>query len=228
MHPDEELGQHPGGDIIAAELALGVLDRDERAAALRRVLAEPDFAREVETWRVHFGVLFEQSPDEAAPDGLFERIETSLEPRRAAGYWPALTAAMTLVAASLLLVIVLRPAAVPPSEPPASLVASLDPAGPGSALPAIYDPVRGELRIPVAAAAGAGRSAELWMIGPDGVPRSLGLLDATQRTVISIGPADRAKLTPGLKLAISNEPLGGSPTGLPTGPIVASGTLISS
>ena len=33
-------------DVAAAELALGVLDGEERAAALRRVLAEPDFARE--------------------------------------------------------------------------------------------------------------------------------------------------------------------------------------
>lgn len=66
------------------------------------------------------------------------------------------------------------------------------------------------------------------MIGADGVPHSLGLLKAAQRTVIPIAAADRTKLVPGLKLAISSEPLGGSPTGLPTGPIVASGTLISS
>lgn len=229
MNPDEELGQDRGQGTTAAEFALGVLDGEERAAALRRVLAEPEFAREVETWRAHFGVLFDQSHEEAAPTGLFERIETSLEPTgRSAGYWPALTAAMTLVAALLLLVIVLRPAGPLPGPPPAPLVASLDSAGPGAALPAIYDPVRGELRIPAAAASAPGRSAELWMIGSDGVPRSLGLLDARQRNVIPIGPADRAKLVPGLKLAISSEPSGGSPTGLPTGPIVASGALISS
>ena len=41
-------------DVAAAELALGLLDGEERAAALRRMLAEPGFAREVERWRDAF------------------------------------------------------------------------------------------------------------------------------------------------------------------------------
>ncbi len=220
----------PPEDMMAAELALGVLDGDERAVALRRMLADPAFARDVETWRDHFAKLFVQWPEEPAPPGLLERIEQSLQPRRSAGYWPAATALFGLVAASLLLVVVLRPAAPPPGPAPTvpALVATLDSAGPGPALSAIYYPASGELRIPAAAAPAANRSAELWMIGTDGVPHSLGLLHATDRTVIHVAPADRAKLAPGLKLAVSSEPLGGSPTGLPTGPIVASGALISS
>ena len=39
-------------DVIrAGELALGVLDGEERAAALRQVIADPAFAREVDQWR---------------------------------------------------------------------------------------------------------------------------------------------------------------------------------
>ncbi|MGJ3628226.1 hypothetical protein AB5I41_17070 [Sphingomonas sp. MMS24-JH45] len=49
-------------DMAAAELALGVLDGDERAAALRRVLAEPDFAREVARWRDYLAALFADWP----------------------------------------------------------------------------------------------------------------------------------------------------------------------
>lgn len=227
MEPERD----PPEDMTAAELALGVLDGEEHAAALRRVLAEPAFARDVETWRDHFALLFEQWPETAAPAGLFERIERSIEPKGStAGYWRTATGALGLVAASLLLVIVLRPAAPLPSpvENAPVLIASLDQVGPEPALSAIYDPMRGELRIPTAATSAANRSAELWMIGADGVPRSLGLLDANDRTIIHIKPADRAKLAPGLKLAVSSEPLGGSATGLPTGPIVASGALISS
>jgi anti-sigma-K factor RskA len=217
-------------DVMAGELALGVLDGTERAVALRRVIAEPAFAREVEAWRVQLGTMFAQWPDEAAPQDLFGRIEQSLEPtKRPAGYWPAIAAVLTLVAASLLLVIVLRPVATPLDVPPANiLVASLDPANKGVALPAVYDPAKGELRILAAAGVPKGRNAELWMIGQDGVPRSLGLLSEGQRNVVRIAQANRGQLTPGLKLAISNEPRGGSPTGLPTGPIVASGALISS
>ncbi len=221
----------PGEVLTAAELALGVLDGDDRAAALRRVLAEPAFARDVATWRDHFGALFAQWPDEPAPPGLFGRIEDAIEPRRhAAGYWPVATGALALIAASLLLVVLLRPAAPPPGPAMSAplLVASLDGTGPEPPLPAVYDPARGELRIPAATKPATGRSAELWMIGTDGVPHSLGLLDGANRTVIRIAPADRAKLAPGLKLAVSSEPFGGSPTGLPTGPIIASGALISS
>jgi anti-sigma-K factor RskA len=227
MEPERD----PPEDMTAAELALGVLDGEERAAALRRVLTEPAFAQDVEAWRDHFALLFEQWPEAAAPSGMLARIEESIQPKTATpGYWRVATGALGLIAASLLLVIVLRPAVPPPGPVPSApvLVASLDGTGPRSALAAIYDPARGELRIPTAAAPAANRSAELWMIGSDGVPHSLGLLDTADRTVVVIKPADRAKLAPGLKLAVSSEPLGGSPTGLPTGPIVASGALISS
>jgi anti-sigma-K factor RskA len=217
-------------EVTAAELALGILDGSERAAALRRVIAEPKFAREVETWRTHFGAMFAEWPDQAPPPNLLKRIEQSLEPeRRSAGYWPAIATALTLIAASLLLTIVLRPVAAPPGVPgAASLVASLDPVGKGVALPAFYNPANGELRILTGVAVPAGRAAELWMIGQDGVPRSLGLLNAGGRSVVRIASPVRGLLRPGLKLAISSEPTGGSPTGLPTGPIVASGALISS
>ncbi|WP_184060625.1 anti-sigma factor domain-containing protein, partial [Sphingomonas aerophila] len=68
-----------------------------------------------------------------------------------------------------------------------------------------------------------GRVAELWRIGADGVPRSLGLLATGQATQLSLRP----RTGPGLgeTLAISIEPSGGSPTGAPTGPVVATGVL---
>jgi anti-sigma-K factor RskA len=221
----------PGEDITAAELALGILDGEERAAALRLVLADPAFARQVEIWRDRFAELFTEWPEEIAPPGLFARIEQSIRPQDAGtGYWRAATAMFGAIAASLLLILVMRPAASPPVPAPAvpALIASLDSTGPGPALSAVYYPASGELRLPTAASVAANRSAELWMIGADGVPRSLGLLDAANRTVIRIPLADRTKFASGLKLAVSSEPLGGSRTGLPTGPIVASGTLISS
>jgi anti-sigma-K factor RskA len=36
-----------------------------------------------------------------------------------------------------------------------------------------------------------------------------------------------ARITPDATLAVSMEPPGGSPTGQPTGPVIASGTLTS-
>ncbi|ULQ47910.1 anti-sigma factor [Flagellatimonas centrodinii] len=62
------------------------------------------------------------------------------------------------------------------------------------------------------------QAAELWWIGADGTPRSLGVLPSggeLQRVVEALPPA------PSPVLAVSLEPLGGSPTGQPTGPVVA-------
>jgi anti-sigma-K factor RskA len=67
------------------------------------------------------------------------------------------------------------------------------------------------------------RSPELWLIPAGGKPIALGLA-AFGRSVrlnpkVQIGDPARAIL------AVSMEPLGGSPTGQPTGPVVATGAL---
>jgi anti-sigma-K factor RskA len=65
----------------------------------------------------------------------------------------------------------------------------------------------------------ANRSLELWAVPTAGSPRSLGVLPGGSGTV-----ALRSKVLIGADtLAVTLEPLGGSPTGLPTGPIVYAG-----
>ena len=62
------------------------------------------------------------------------------------------------------------------------------------------------------------RSPELWWIGSDGSPRSLGLLPTEGEVELAIQPL---KPAPAPVFAVSLEPRGGSTTGLPTGPVVA-------
>lgn len=226
-------------DMAAAELALGVLDGDERAAALRRVLAEPPFAREVARWRAYFAQLFAAWPAVAPPEGLFARIEATLDGGatpvlRRTGWWPAIAGVATVAAACLALVLLLRPASPPvlPTPAPARavpvLVATLAPTDTTSEakpVAALYDPATSTLRVGAAPLASAGKAAELWVIPADGAPRSMGLLDAAAATPVPVGPDRRALLAPGATLAVSIEPPGGSPTDTPTGPVVAAGTL---
>jgi anti-sigma-K factor RskA len=220
------MASEPDVDMTAAELALGVLDGEERSAALRRVLAEPDFARDVEQWRAHFATLFAETREIEPPPHVFTRIEAGLSPRRIGRLvWPAI---VTAVAASILIVLALRlSTSVAPSGPASTLVAPLASAADGTPIPAVYDRARAEIRLPSAGLTKAGKSAELWMIGGDGVPHSLGLLTAGERSVVAVKPTDRKAMVPGTKLAVSSEPLGGSPSGKPTGPILAIGTFIS-
>jgi len=235
-------------DVAAAELALGILDGEERAFALRRVLAEPGFAQQVERWRHYLGQLFDLWPEMTAPAGVIERVEWTIDGPAAMDvptapsrrfFWPAAAGISSVAAAALLLFIVLRPIERAPrpvqphatptatiaATPPAMLVASIAPTGKGAPVTAVYDPSSGALRLTPAALADANRSAELWVIGGDGVPHSLGLLRSAGATSVSVNPANRARLAAGATLAVSLEPIGGSPTGLPTGPVVATGAL---
>ena len=81
--------------------------------------------------------------------------------------------------------------------------------------------------VPAAYSADATREPELWLIPADGKPRPLGMLRADRAVTIAI-PADLAALTvSNAVLAVSLEPPGGSPTGQPTGPVIATGKLTS-
>jgi anti-sigma-K factor RskA len=69
------------------------------------------------------------------------------------------------------------------------------------------------------------RTLQLWMLPAAGNPQSLGVIDtATVARVALSAPADEA-LRNVPALAVSLEPRGGSPTGLPTGPVLFSGPV---
>lgn len=219
-------------DIAAAELALGLLDGDERAAALRRLLAEPGFARDVERWREHFGALFAAVPAVAPSADLGERVIARLDgpasPRPRPSYWKPLAIASSLAAASMFGLIVSRP---PPALPPATaptpapMVAAFMIEGQEAPLVATYDAAHGRVSMPGPMPIPAGKSAQLWAIVGDGAPQPLGLFhEAGLRVEAEARSA--VPMAPGTTLAISIEPEGGSPTGLPTGPVVGSATLI--
>ena len=73
-----------------------------------------------------------------------------------------------------------------------------------------------------------GKTLEVWLVPPDGTPRSLGLLPSAEggTTVALTLPHDTAEALATSQLAVSLEPSGGSTTGLPTGPVLFSGAVI--
>lgn len=222
-------------DVAAAELALGLLEGDERAAALRRVLADHAFAREVEQWREHFALLFTESAAVEPAAALATKIDERLDPapaphapaNRIVGFWRPLAMMSSLAAASLAAVLVMRvdPAPVVPvaPAPQAQLVAAMAPAEKGTPVALYYDTAQQLVRLP-ALDIPAGHSAQLWAIKGDKPPVPLGLFRIVGTTIIADAKS-AAAFEPGTILAISIEPVGGSPTGAPTGPVVASGAL---
>ncbi len=93
-------------------------------------------------------------------------------------------------------------------------------------LSAAYDPLRGAVVLtPATQREDEGKSAELWVIEGKNPPRSLGVIDIKDPNKHVITSEQLRGLESGATLAISIEPYGGSPTGQPTGPVVATGTL---
>ena len=73
-----------------------------------------------------------------------------------------------------------------------------------------------------------GRAAELWLIPAGQKPISVGLITRDQPTTLTLAPALLVRLGPTALLAVSVEPAGGSPTGQPTGPVIAKGAISAS
>ena len=74
----------------------------------------------------------------------------------------------------------------------------------------------------------AGKTLEVWLVPPQGTPRSLGLFPSEKAgTTVALNlPHDIAEALATSQLAVSLEPSGGSATGAPTGPVLFSGAVL--
>ena len=246
----EEILTGPDEDsVLAAEHALRLLDGPMRSKAESRMRNDPGFAAQVERWQERLSPLFEQVEPVAPPAGLWDSLQArlgggaqvaaandnvaTLEQRLRV--WRGLTAGAAALAAVCVAALVLRTPGSPslpvpvtvPGEAPAARTAPLAVAAlrgeTGAAVVAAYDANSKSLVLTPAVSLDIGKkSAELWLIPAGGKPQSLGLIDPSKPTRIA-APAGVGAA--GAALAISVEPIGGSPTGQPTGPVIASGAL---
>lgn len=216
----------PDDGMLAAEYALGLLEDDEARAAAARVLTDAGFAAEVRFWQERLAGLADEIAPAAVSPALKRRLMRRLfgaEERRwwqAAWLWQGATA-LSLAAAAFLAVEVARFDRVP-----TLYTAELVSEDGALRVLAVYDSVTGHIRVTrTDGAAAQGRDLELWAIGGDGVPVPVGVLpDDEVRAGYEVPEAVRAALAT-LTLAISDEPDGGSPTGQPTGAILAVGQV---
>jgi anti-sigma-K factor RskA len=215
-------------DLLAAEYALGVLAGTERAAAEQRVAREPAFAGLVTDWEQRLAPWAAEIAEVAPPPQLWDRIAGALPAQTQAGglwqsiaFWRGLSfAAGALAAACLAALIYLGP--FTRQQP---LVAAIEGGGHRHFV-ATIDTRRGTVAVvPAAFSADATRVPELWLVPPDGKPRAVGLLRADQTMTLTLPPELAALAKDDAVLAVSLEPPGGSTTGLPTGPVIATGKL---
>ena len=240
MSADDPLAGPPDGhdsETLAAEHALGMLEGAERLAAQTRVAADPQFARAVEGWQARFAALVGAVTPVPAPPAVWSAIERRLgeaEPanvvmlrlKRSLVVWRGASAAAAALAAVLAVALVwphAQPAPVTTAAP-ALMSARLSgtPHGP-TVFVAVYDPGRRAIVLtPASVDASPDRSPELWLIPTGGKPIALGV--AAFDGSVQLVPAAGEGVSHGV-LAVSVEPKGGSPTGQPTGPVIATGQL---
>jgi anti-sigma-K factor RskA len=229
---DDHVPDEGGDDMLAAEFVLGVLSAEDRAVATRRVETEPAFARLVERWEGHFAPMaaaYESvEPPASVKAALDQRLFPEVQSTRPnlwsnLAFWRGLAAA-ALVALAAFAALPYLNAPVP--APEAQLVASLAADGSDVHYLAVYNPANGEVGLShVSGDRASGKDFELWMIEPNKPPVSMGIIPVGSSVHIEVDAAARLKLAQGAVLAVSLEPMGGSPTGLPTGPVVAAGDL---
>ena len=232
----------PNDNELALEYVLGTLDADarERADALRRT--DMVFDRRIGFWEHNLAQLYAAQAEVMPPAQvrglllarLFPQAAVSGEGWRRSLFWwrsLALTAGVAVVALSVVLVGRLGDTRTTPLPPIAQLQQQ-------DIFQPTYcawfktdeemvwvlwaDPDSGKMRAVVPSQNLAfdttQHAMELWMLPADGTaPRSLGLMPATGSAELTM-PANLIAEAKGL--AISQEPPGGSPTGLPTGPVL--------
>jgi len=223
-----------------AEYALGVLDADARAAVAQEILVNEQAATAVALWQRQLAPLAEDFGEITPAARLWPGIRQALQldaptpPLQRPSLWENLRlwqwigVGASLVATACLVLLVVAPLRPPPTVVTGGLMVSTIKQENGVASwTATLDLQRKQI-IVVAASPGAiapDRSTELWLIPSGQKPVPVGVFAAGGVTTLSLSAALLAQLGPTAILAVSVEPLGGSPTGQPTGPVVATGAI---
>ncbi|WP_022706549.1 anti-sigma factor [Paracoccus zeaxanthinifaciens] len=229
MTDDTPLTAQQEDEALAAELALGLLDGPEAEAAVARLSTDPEFAAAVREWQERLAGLAEGLTPVMAPARARQYIRERLghadaplatDPTEGASWWrgPIGVIAGFFAAAAIAFVLFSPDAPLPQQGYRAELASD---AG-DMAVEAI---LRGrEMRIAMQSGSPAeGRDWEVWWLAEGSDPVSLGVLpregDMTMMLPEGLEPSQ------GARIALSDEPEGGSPTGQATGPVIAVANL---
>ena len=215
--------------VLAGEYALGLLSPEEARAFEARMATDPALRQAYAGWAEDLAALTDDMEEVAPPADMLDRVDAILfEPPQRRSLLQRLGLAWIIpgaVLASLLVFFVVSNDLLVPDRGAPALQAEVAAQDDSLRVLAAFDPDSGTLRVTRdAGGAAPGRSLELWLIAGQAAPVSLGVLPDTRQGVLPVASDVAAKL-PGATLAISDEPPGGSPTGAPTGDVLATGQV---
>jgi anti-sigma-K factor RskA len=230
-----------GNDSLRyAEYVLGVLDADARAAVANEVATAPEAAIAVALWQRRLTPLADTIGEVTPPSYVWARIRDGLQlqasspvpPRQGlwgnVRLWRRLGIGASVVAAALLVFVYLPRPAAPPTPVSAGYMASTLQQDNGSTGWTVAMDLQNARMIVVPATPlsfAQGRAPELWLIPAGEHPVEVGIIARDKPVTLALDSALLARLGPTAELAVSVEPVGGSPTGQPTGPVIAKGAI---
>jgi len=227
-------------DGLAAEYVLGTLPRDERLAVAERRAADKALDKAIAAWERRLSPMIETVSPVAPSPNLYNKIRAQIGlsqhvvslrareqqlARRAARWRNAFVGASALAACAVGVlgyretsfrqdgrqyVAVLHSG----TDKPAFLL-TLDTKTSTCVITAVNAPPQPE------------KIYQVWMVNDQmPKPKSLGMLNEGEMNVMPMAPGPETDLLMNASFAVSLEPMGGSPTGLPTGPVLFTGKLV--
>lgn len=226
--PPSPLNPSSDDDLLAAEFVLGLAEGADHARAQGLMQTSPAFAAAVAGWQARLGPLDDEITPVTPPD-LMPQINARLFGTKRRLRWPrfdwlnmpsgwlgSLLGTGAMAALSVLAVALMLEWGGVGVGTPTPRIATLSATGSDVQYLASLQGAQLILTHTKGAPAPAGRSYELWIIDGDNSPQSLGII---QTELILPAP----KLAIGYVLAVTDEPFGGAPGGVATGPVIAAG-----
>jgi anti-sigma-K factor RskA len=219
-------------DGRAAEYVLGTLPLEERLAFEVALADDPVLRQAVAQWSARLQPLADSVAPVTPPAALRARLLAGIAPPLPPGRrpfnmirWLAWTFGLSALAgaAAIALVFVFTPR--PQEVGGYALLHRTDSAAHDVVAFQIDKQRRDMVILANAVAPQAGHDYELWVLPPGKPPLSLGVVKAGAREERALPAAAAGDMTDFANLAITVEPLGGSPSGAPTGPIVFVGMV---
>ncbi len=229
--------ENPGlRDKLAAEYVLGTLSGRVRLRFQRLLKYDVALRRDVAAWDARLAPLVDPVPAVTPPARVWREIEARIAGTRfRRGFWASLGLWRGFAAVSTACVIALATLLVArqPAEEPAASIAVLTNSKAQPAMvvswPQQTSPAQRYLKVKMLAppALPPGKSFELWMLpGGKQAPVSLGVINTSLTQTVPVTETASRMLPAISGMAISVEPVGGSKTGLPTGPVILSGPSV--
>ena len=225
---------------VAAEYVLGTMSARARRRFDVNLKQNPALRRAVTEWERRLTPLALALPEVEPPPRVWQAIESAIRPGRqvrprlweSLPFWRLSSIASGLVALVLLILVAVPHPDTPATDGTRMVVVMNDLKTSNPAMTVSWEPGKPgkrvmRIRVIGHADMAAGTAWEHWMLpGEDQKPVSLGLITTHDAQTVIVPEPLSTRLDQAQGLAMSVEPAGGSPTGLPTGPVLYAGQCV--